>query len=95
MVDVVVNTLADPRKKKKDDVHVVITDGCFDYSDVEQRIKQAVKHETKRDDVADKAPKHTFWMIYDADDHLQNSWKSEIKEGTLIFINSESVKNNK
>ena len=95
MVDIVVNTLADSRKKKKDDVHVVITDGCFDYQGIENTLRNAVAKETGRDDVADKTPEHTFWMIYDAPEDLKQDWKKEIKKGSLIFIDSETVKNNK
>ena len=95
MVDIVVNTLADSRKKRKDDVHVVITDGEFDYQGIENTLRNAVAQETGRDDVADKTPEHTFWMIYDANEQLKNEWRNEIKTGTLIFIDSETVKNNK
>ena len=94
MVDVVVETLSDEKKKKKDDVHVVITDGYFDYSDVENRISRAIRSEIDRDDVAEKAPENTVWMIYDADDDLRDRWSNEIKKGKIIFINSKVVKNN-
>lgn len=94
MVDVVVETLSDEKKKKKDDVHVVITDGYFDYSDVENRISRAIRSEIDRDDVAENAPENTIWMIYDAPDDLKNRWNEEIKKGKIIFINSKVVKNN-
>ena len=98
MVDAVVETLSDPKKKKKDDIHVVITDGDFDFGNIENRIKQALKSEINRDDVAEKAPKHTIWMIYDDTGNFSESfkerWNNEIKEGRIIFINSSVVKNN-
>lgn len=94
MVDVVVETLSDEKKKKKDDVHVVITDGYFDYRDVENRISRAIRSEIDRDDVAENAPENTIWMIYDAPDDLKNRWNEEIKKGKIIFINSKVVKNN-
>lgn len=95
MVDVVVNTLANPKKKKKDDVHVVITDGYFDYYGIEKTLRDAVKSGTDRDDVANKTPENTFWMIYDADDGLKEKWTKEITEGKVIFITSDVVIKNK
>ena len=94
MQDVVVQTLNDPNKKRKDDIHVVITDGQFDYQNVENRMKRAIMRVIDRHDVAEKAPKHTFWMIYDMEEGYREGLKNEIKEGQLIFINSEVVKNN-
>ena len=94
MVDVVVNTLNDSKKKRKDDVHVVITDGEFDNHGIEKRIEGAVFRVTDNDRAAETAPEHTFWMIYDASEKLRNDWKNEIKRGELIFINSDTVKAN-
>lgn len=95
MVDCVVASLESEDKEQKDDVHVVITDGQFDFQNIENKMMGAIKSEIDRSDVAELAPEHTFWMIYDASDFLQESWKKEIKKGKLIFINSETVKNNK
>lgn len=94
MVEVVVQTLADPQKTKKDDIHVVITDGDFDYQNVEARMTRAIKQNIDRDDVAERAPGHTVWMIYDADESFRSEWEKEIKQGTVIFINSQVVINN-
>lgn len=94
MVDVVVNTLNNSKKKRKDDVHVVITDGEFDNHGIEKRIEGAVFRGTDNDRAAETAPEHTFWMIYDASEKLRNDWKNEIKRGELIFINSDTVKAN-
>lgn len=94
IVNVVKDTLADDEKEQKDDVHVVITDGQFDFQDIENRMRQVIKHEIGRSDVAETAPENTFWMIYDAPESFREQWKKEIKKGTLIFINSEVVKNN-
>lgn len=94
MMDVIDETLNSPGKKKKDDVHVVITDGYFDYSNIESKITQVVKSSTERDDVAARTPEHTFWMIYDAEENHKQDWIKEIKKGKLIFIDSTMVKNN-
>ena len=95
MEKVVVQTLSDEKKRKKDDVHVVITDGDFDIQNIEERMRRAIlKAIDGRDDVAEKAPTHTFWMIYDMLEGQRDGWKNEIKDGKLIFINSKVVKNN-
>lgn len=94
MQDVVVETLNDSRKRRKDDVHIVITDGYFDNSNIEKEMKKAILSVMDRPDVAEKAPKHTFWMIYDMPENQREGWQKEIKEGKLIFINSDVVKNN-
>ena len=94
MLDVVEQTLNDDSKDEKDDIHIVITDGWFDYQNVESRIKSAISQTIHRADVAEKAPENTVWMIYDAPDDLKDSWRKEIKKGKLIFITSEVVKNN-
>ena len=91
MVDNVVLTLNNEEKEAKDDVHVVITDGQFDYRHVESKIFNAVKDATKNFAAAELAPKHTFWMIYDANENLIDAYKKEIKKGTVIFINSSTV----
>lgn len=94
MLEVVKDTLADDEKEQKDDVHVVITDGYFDFQDIESNMTNIIKREIGRNDVAETAPENTFWMIYDAPESFREHWKNEIKKGTLIFINSEVVKNN-
>ena len=94
ILDAVKETLGDENKEAKDDIHVIITDGGFDYQGFEQRMSSALMQEFHRSDVADNAPGHTFWMIYDADQYLRNDLEKEIKKGKLVFIVSEVVKNN-
>ena len=94
MIEVVKDTLADEEKEQKDDVHIVITDGYFDFQNIESNMTNLIKREIGRNDVAETAPENTFWMIYDAPENYREQWKNEIKKGTLIFINSEVVKNN-
>lgn len=99
MIEAVKETLANEDKEQKDDVHVVITDGYFDYEGIEDNMMSAIRQYTNRNDVAELAPKHTFWMIYESNNWSmpsedKNKWRNEIKKGTLIFINSDVVKNN-
>ena len=86
-------SLDDKRKKiKKDDVHIVITDGYFDHYNIESNIIKAFK----RRDVSNIVPKNILWMLYDTDERDRKEWENEIKKGTLLFINSrEVVKDNK
>ena len=86
-------SLDDERKKiKKDDVHIVITDGYLDYHNIESNIIKAFKGR----DVSNIVPNNILWMLYDTDERDRKEWEEEIKKGTLLFINSrEVVKDNK
>ena len=86
-------SLDDERKKiKKDDVHIVITDGYLDHHNIESNIIKAFKG----GDVSNIVPKNILWMLYDTDERDRKGWENEIKKGTLLFINSrEVVKDNK
>ena len=96
MLSCIEENLKDKRKNAKDDVHVVITDGeVSGLKGIEGDIENALFQTFKRRDVSTKATKNTFWMIYDANESLRKYWENEIQKGTLVFINSETVKNNK
>lgn len=95
ILDGVEKSLDDKRKKIKDDVHIVITDGYFDYENIEAKMKASIQRAFGRGDVSDIVPKNTFWMLYDTMEQYRREWENEIQKGTLIFINTEVVKNNK
>lgn len=95
ILDGIEKSLDDKRKKIKDDVHIVITDGYFDYENIEAKMKASIQRAFGRGDVSDIVPKNTFWMLYDTMEPYRTSWENEIEKGTLIFINTEVVKNNK
>ena len=95
ILDGVEKSLDDKRKKIKDDVHIVITDGYFDYQGIESKMKASIQRTFGRGDVSDIVPKNTFWMLYDTDESYREDWEKEIQKGKLIFINTEVVKNNK
>ena len=95
ILDGVEKSLDDKKKKIKDDVHIVITDGYFDYEGIEAKMKESIQRAFGRGDVSDIVPKNTFWMLYDTDESYRKKWENEIQKGTLIFINTEVVKNNK
>ena len=95
ILDAIEESLKDEEKDAKDDIFVIITDGCiYDLNNIEQRMSAAIRKTFNRLDVADEAPSHTFWMIYDAGESTRNTLEKEIKKGKLIFISSEVVKNN-
>ena len=95
ILDGVEKSLDDKKKKIKDDVHIVITDGYFDYQGIEAKMKASIQRAFNRGDVSDIVPKNTFWMLYDTDESYRKYWEDEIQKGTLIFINTEVVKNHK
>ena len=94
ILNAVTQTLDDDDKDEKDDIHIVITDGQFNYDNVEAKMKSAIQQTFHRADVANNAPKNTIWMIYDAPEPLRDGWINEINEGKLIFLNTEVTKNN-
>ena len=88
--------LKDPNKDTKDDVHVVITDGYVSgFAGIEKDIEDVLYHTFKRRNVAARAPQNTIWMLYDTDESMLKEWKSEIKKGKIISIDSRNVINNK
>lgn len=71
-------------RRKKDDKHIIITDGeTFGQEEkVEQEIASGCGAAVNR---------NCFYMIYDARGDVRSSWEKSIQKGTLLFINSEVV----
>ena len=76
--------MAEINKQNKKNVHVIITDGEFDNSNLERYISSATGN--------NKINKRCIWFIYDASADLKEEWKKTIKEGTLVFLNSRLFK---
>ena len=89
----IVASVADKKRKKKDDVHIIITDGQTggDEKTVEHLIQQVALQETKNSNYGKTIVKNCFWMIYDADNYDKKSWEESIKLGKLLFIVSSTV----
>ena len=89
----IVASVADKKRKKKDDVHIIITDGQTggDEKTVEDLIQQVTLQKTKNSHYGKTIAKNCFWMIYDADNYDKKSWEESIKLGKLIFIVSSTV----
>ena len=92
-VPAIVASVADKKRKEKDDVHIIITDGQTggDEKTVEDLIQQVALQETKNSHYGKTIVKNCFWMIYDADNYDKKSWEESIKLGKLIFIVSSTV----
>ena len=80
----IVAVCSDKTRKKKDDKHIIITDG--ETFGEEKQIEQII---TKGCGAI--VNKNCFWMIYDASPNIKESWEKSIRTGTLLFINSEIV----
>ena len=86
-------SLMDPRKKTKDDVHIIITDGyIYGIETIENDIYNDVA-EVTNSSIANRALKNTIWMVYDNND--KKSIEDNIKNGKLLFISSDLVKKQK
>lgn len=72
------------QRTKKDDKHIIITDGetFGEEGDVEKAIASQCGAIVN---------KNCFWMIYDASASVRNNWEKAISKGTLLFIDSKIV----
>ena len=77
----IVASVADKKRKEKDDVHIIITDGQTggDEKTVEDLIQQVALQETKNSHYGKTIAERCFWMIYDVDNHYRKSWEKSIK----------------
>ena len=89
----IVASVADKKRKKKDDVHIIITDGQTfgDEKTVEDLIQQVALQVTKNSHYGKTIAKNCFWMIYDINNDDKKSWEESIKLGKLLFIVSSTV----
>lgn len=93
IVKVCVESLMDVKKKSKDDVHIIITDGMISgLKTIENDIFNEVKESTKNKDIAKKALQNSIWMIYDASDLTKKEIDESIQVGKKIYISSNLVK---
>ena len=71
-------------RTKKDDKHIIITDG--ETFGQESEIEKDIAKECGA-----IVTKNCFWMIYDAPTSVRNSWEKSISKGTLLFLDSKIV----
>lgn len=87
MIEVMEQSLNDPEKIKKDDVHVIITDGEFNYDNIESRMESMISNYLHNYKAGDTAVRNTFWILYNAE-YMKSEWRDEIKKGKIIFLNT-------
>lgn len=90
---VCVENLKAKKKKTKDDVHIIITDGyILGLETFETDMFHEVKSATN-ERVAKKALRNTLWMIYDNNDHKRV--EKSIQNGKIVWMTSSIVKGGK
>ena len=95
IVKVCVENLMDIKKKRKDDAHIIITDGeIYGLDSFENDLYNGVLQETKKPDIAKKCLKNTIWIIYSDrfSDGFKENINNSIKYGTKLFIITDAVK---
>ena len=91
LVNSMIKIVDQPKKKRKDDMHIIITDGeIWGNRIYESGIVSAF---TKKfgAQIAKSEAKRTCWMIYD-NPRLKEKLEDDVKLGTSIFLNSDIVK---
>ena len=91
LVNSMIKIVDQPKKKRKDDMHIIITDGeIWGNRIYESGIVSAF---TKKfgAQIAKSEAKRTCWMIYD-NPRLKEKLEEDVKLGTSIFLNSDIVK---
>lgn len=87
LIESMMKCMEDKRKTSKDDVNVVITDGWFDYDDVESKMKQVAGSVLKSTYARKNICRNTVWMLYDKPDRFDKS----IVEGEVIYIDRNEI----
>lgn len=92
--EIVETTFQYKKRKQKDDVHIIISDGQTfgEENGVENKIMKKVMKEdgntVSSEKLAEKVVKNCIWMIYDND---STSWDNAIQNGELVKISSKNV----
>lgn len=71
-------------RKKKDDVHIILTDGYL--SDSTKGLEDYIAKEIGGS-VGKTAVKNCLWVLYD---NFNDNWEEDIKQGTVIRISSKN-----
>lgn len=77
-------------RNKKDDAHIIITDGYWgdiDAENVENTLSNIIERVEKG--YSESILENCFWMIYDNDD---DKWEKSIRKGTLIKISKDNFR---
>ena len=72
------------RRKKKDDVHVILTDGYL--NDSTKGLEDYIANDIGGS-VGKKAVKNCLWVLYD---NFNDNWDEDITQGTVIKVSSKN-----
>jgi predicted metal-dependent peptidase len=84
----IVSISLDKKRQKRDDKHIIITDGQT--GGEEKRIEELISNKC-----GSIVCKNCFYMIYDAPSMVRESWDEAIEKGTVIYVDSNIVIGNK
>lgn len=78
-------------RKKKDDVHIILTDGYLSDSinGLEDYIISKVQSETHSTSIAKKTVENCMWMLYD---NFNDNWEKDINYGKVVRISSKNFR---
>lgn len=72
------------RRKKKDDVHIILTDGYL--NDNTKGLEDYIENYIGGS-IGKKAVKNCLWVLYD---NFDDNWDEDIKQGTVIRVSSKN-----
>lgn len=88
---IVATTFQYEKRQKKDDVHIIITDGYTspDEEGIEGYVESAINSymKTGSSSLSKKVVKNCIWFLYDNDSEV---WKNNIMNGELVMISSQN-----
>ena len=91
MICSMIKILSQPVKKKKDDMHFVISDGETDHEIYETAILKLLERDFGSK-VARSVAKRTCWMIYNENGNIKKKFEDDVKLGMFVFLNPKIVK---
>lgn len=89
--EIVATTFQYEKRQKKDDVHIIITDGYTspDEQGIERYIESCINSHQKSSSssLAKNVVKNCIWFLYDNE---SKEWKNNITQGDLVMISSKN-----
>ena len=89
--EIVATTFQYKERSKKDDVHIIITDGITspDEEGIEEYVEYCINNyqKTTTSSLAKNVVKNCIWFLYDNE---SENWKKNIKQGELVMISSKN-----
>ncbi len=89
--EIVATTFQYEKRQKKDDVHIIITDGYTspDENGIERYIESCINsyQKSSSSSLAKSVVKNCIWFLYDNE---SEEWKNNITQGDLVMISSKN-----